>query len=259
VALAAALLAAAAAGCGRDRATREPAQTDRPAAAPARRDTTGGTEAAAAHILVWYRGCKDAPDTVSRTRSAAEDRARRIAVLAREPGADFAELARRYSDDPLAARSGGYLGIVQRGELDLAFELALFALAPGEVSHVVETEYGWHVIQRQAIRRAHARHILIAWRGADRATEAVTRTKEQARALAAEVRLRAAAPDADLCTLARQFSDDAGNSTECGDLGVVLPGWLPADLEAELFRLRPGQVSPVVESPFGFHIAWRDS
>ncbi len=260
-AVVAALAALTLAGCGRDRqsgASRaDTTATARPRPIPW--DTTGGVEAAASHILVWYRGCTGAPDTVTRTRVEAEERARRIAVLAREPGADFAALARRYSDDPAAGRTGGYLGIVGHRELTLPFEVVLFRLREGMVSQVVETDYGWHVIKREPVLRARAHHILVAWQGATSATEAVTRTKEQARSLAEEVRLRAAAPGADLCALARRFSDDAGNSADCGDLGVVVPGWLPRDFEEELFRLRPGRISPVVETAFGFHVVWRDS
>lgn len=252
IALAVAAAVATSAGCGRERV---PGRGDGGAAGAAGADSL---EAAAAHVLVAYRGCRDAPDTLSRTREQAEDRARRVAVLARQPGADFADLARRYSDDPRAARTGGYLGIVRRGDFTLPFEVALFSLPVGEVGQIVETEYGWHVIQRLPVRRVRAHHILIAWRGAERATEAVSRTREQAQALAAEVRLRAAAPGADLCTLARQFSDDAFNSAGCGDLGVIVPGRLPPEFEAKLFRLRPGQVSPVIETPFGFHIVWRE-
>ncbi len=259
-----ALLLLLAAGCGGERKAPAP-----PAAAPSgtasegapgisRFDTMGGREAAAAHILIQYRGCLGAGPGVTRTRDEAEDLALRAAGLASEPGGDFTELALRWSDDPAAARTGGYLGIIEHGQMDLGFEAVLFRLRPGEACGVVETVYGWHVIKRLPVVRIHAHHILIAWRGADLATSAVTRTKEQALALAAEVRLQAIAPRADLCRLARRFSDDAGNATGCGDLGVLAPGDLPQPLDEALFRLRPGQVSEMLESPYGFHILWRE-
>lgn len=256
------LLLLLAAGCGGGR--KAPAPPATPAAAPAgdpapaRYDTVGGREAALSHILIQYRGCLGAGPAVTRTRIEAEDLALRMAYLATEPGGDFAELARRWSDDPAAARTGGYLGIARRGELDINIEVVLYHLHPGEVGTVVETDYGWHVIKRLPVLRYHAHHILIAWRGADLATTAVSRTKDQARALAQELRLQAIEPGADLCRLARRFSDDAENGSECGDLGVLSPGALPPPLDEELFRLRPGKVSEVLESPYGFHLLWRE-
>ena len=255
------LLCAMAVGCGRDRrspAPAPPAPAGKTAekASRARPDTTGGVEAAAAHILIQYRGCEEAAAGVTRSREEAEDLARRVAVLAGQPGADFGALARRGSDDPAARRTSGYLGIIRRGRLDLSFETTLFGLKPGRVGGVVETPFGWHVVKRLPVRRVHAHHILIAWRGAERATQAVTRTKEQARALAEEVRLQALAAGADRCRLAQQFSDDPDNAPDCGDLGILVPGFLPPALDEALLRLRAGEVSPAVESGFGFHLIW---
>jgi peptidyl-prolyl cis-trans isomerase D len=70
-------------------------------------------------------------------------------------GADFAELARKNSDDPGSKDKGGELGWVKRGMMAPKFEAALFALAsPGEISEPVETEFGWHLIQLEALKPA---------------------------------------------------------------------------------------------------------
>ncbi len=61
-------------------------------------------------------------------------------------GEDFATLAREHSEGPGAA-SGGDLGTFRRGELDPTFEKAAFAVAPGELSAVVETQFGFHIIK----------------------------------------------------------------------------------------------------------------
>ncbi len=262
-ALAAAALAALAltgAGCGRRDAARTPAGAASPATGKAgrTREAPPIREAAAAHILITYKDSADRPPGVTRTREEAKELAYRVAALARQPGADFEALARKYSDDPQAQKSGGYIGIFREGTLTLPFEQQVFALQVGEVSNVVETDYGFHIIMRLPVRRVHAHHILISWRGAERASAAVTRTKPQAIALADEVRIQAARPGADLCKLARQFSDDAQNSANCGDLGIVEPGRLPPQVDAELFHLHDGQVSPVVETTFGLHIFWRE-
>ena len=62
-------------------------------------------------------------------------------------GAEFADLARKQSEDTATARSGGELPVFGRGDMAPAFEAAAFALADGEVSQPVRTQYGWHVIQ----------------------------------------------------------------------------------------------------------------
>ena len=78
-------------------------------------------------------------------------------------GADFAELATKHSDDPGSGRVGGDLGWQKRGTFVPEFEAAAFNLKPDEISEVIESEFGFHLIQ-QIERRGnsvHARHILI--------------------------------------------------------------------------------------------------
>lgn len=77
-------------------------------------------------------------------------------------GEDFATLAILYSQD-VSAKSGGELGFVNRGELVKAFESVAFKLKPGELSSIVETEYGYHIVQLIERRgeQVNVRHILI--------------------------------------------------------------------------------------------------
>ena len=82
------------------------------------------------------------PDEEARVR----DKAREVLDRARQPGADFAELARTLSEGPGAER-GGDLGSVTRGMLDPAFEQAAFSATVGEVVGPVRTRYGYHLIQ----------------------------------------------------------------------------------------------------------------
>ncbi len=80
-----------------------------------------------------------------------------------EGGEDFGELARKYSDDFGSARLGGDLGWAKRGKFVPEFEAAAYNLEPGEISGVVESEFGYHLIQLLERRgnQIHTRHILI--------------------------------------------------------------------------------------------------
>ena len=78
-------------------------------------------------------------------------------------GESFSMLATLYSQDPGSARKGGELGFFPRGQMVAEFESAAFALKPGEVSPIIETQFGFHIIQLIERRgnTVNARHILI--------------------------------------------------------------------------------------------------
>ena len=133
-------------------------------------------------------------------RAVARSRAEDILQRARE-GEDFAELASTYSQDPGSAAAGGDLPWFRRGQgMAREFEAATFALPEGAISEVVETEFGFHVIQVERIRGAErkARHILI--RPVTDYTD-ITRTRE----LAQEIADRAGSED--FQTLIDQYHD----------------------------------------------------
>ena len=78
-------------------------------------------------------------------------------------GEDFKVLAALYSDDPGSASNGGDLGFVNRGDLVPEFERAAFRLKEGEISEVVESEFGFHIVQLIERRgeQINVRHILL--------------------------------------------------------------------------------------------------
>ena len=101
----------------------------------------------AAHILVKYAGAKKAPATVTRTREQACLRAEEARGKL-EQGISFADVVSAYSEEPGAATRAGSLGPIERSNVVPPFADAAFELHAGEVSHVVETDFGFHVILR---------------------------------------------------------------------------------------------------------------
>ncbi len=99
------------------------------------------------HILVKYAGAKNAPAVVTRSREDACLRALEARDKLRG-GADFAAVVGSYSDEAGAATRGGSLGQVERKDLVPAFADAAFELEPSQLSDVVESPFGFHVILR---------------------------------------------------------------------------------------------------------------
>lgn len=116
-----------------------------PPAAPAA--TAAPDAIIAQHILVAYKGAKRAPKGV--TRSKADAKARAAEALAKiKAGTPFEDAVKEYSDDQGSAERLGSVGKFHRDDMDPAFSGAAFALRPGQVSDLVETPFGFHVIKR---------------------------------------------------------------------------------------------------------------
>ncbi len=101
----------------------------------------------ASHILISYKGAQRAAATVTRSQDEALKLAQKIAGELKANPADFAAKAGEYTDDPSGKGSGGDLGSFGRGQMTKAFEDAAFALNVGQISDVVETEFGYHIIK----------------------------------------------------------------------------------------------------------------
>jgi peptidyl-prolyl cis-trans isomerase NIMA-interacting 1 len=135
-----------------------PAATPAPAEPPPMalpRDNPG-EEIRASHVLIAYQGALRAGSTITRTKEEAKQRAEEIARRAQK-GESFPALAKEASDDPTAKippsvhpeeANVGDLGKFSRDRMVKPFADAAFALKPGQISDVVETQFGFHVIKR---------------------------------------------------------------------------------------------------------------
>ncbi|MEI6757855.1 MAG: peptidylprolyl isomerase [Chlorobium sp.] len=186
--------------------------------------------------ILKYAGVSEESKSLAR---AAIERVRKEL----QGGADFAALARKYSQDPGSADSGGDLGFVQKGELIKSFEDTAYALKEGQVSDVVETRYGFHLIQllSKETNSIHVRHILI---GFNRATGDFTGVIKLLNAVRADV-LSGKVTFADM---ARKYSDDPTSSSMGGTILVSgsssKPLFPPTSLRPQLQQIIRGLKNP---------------
>ena len=218
-------------------------EDQRPADAPAR--------VRARHILVAYEGALGAKPSLRRSREEAWQRvnALRDRILA---GEDLGALARTESDDGSSSR-GGDLGAFGWGAMQADFEQTVFGLSVDAPPVIVETPFGFHLVQRTALSEVHLGQVLVPFAGAPGST--TTRSKDEARAQAELARSRLLAGEP-LSTVAPALSEGP-NGSRGGDLGWFLSGELNPVVEPVAFSLSPGGVSDVVESPLGFHVLVR--
>lgn len=192
-----------------------------------------------AHILIGTQPSQATRDSLYRIAELIRDKAK--------AGEDFALLAKTYSQDPNAA-DGGDLKWFARGTMLPEFEEAAFALQPGQISDIVETQYGFHIIKCTGRKedKIRASHILIPLTASDHDLRAKLALADSLVDL-----LKAGANFGDL---ARQYSTDETTAKDGGELGWygaddLLPGFKEA-----LVGLEVGQVSYPISSDFGYHI-----
>jgi peptidyl-prolyl cis-trans isomerase SurA len=202
-----------------------------------------------AHILVRI------PEQASPERlDAARGRAEKVVLEARG-GVDFARLAASYSDAPDALQ-GGVIGWRAQDRLPDLFVSALARMKPGEVSDVLRSPAGFHVVKLVERRGAGAesgapvvqtrlRHILI------RTSDSVSEADARQRLL--NLRERIVGGGADFAEMARVHSDD-GSAARGGELDWVYPGDTVPDFERAYVDLKIGEVSEPVRTPFGYHL-----
>jgi len=201
-----------------------------------------------AHVLVRLPE-QASPEQLDAARKKAE-RARAEALA----GTDFAKVAASYSDAPDALQ-GGAMGWRPENRLPELFANAVKGMKTGEVSGVLRSPGGFHVlkvIERRGsgeegapVQQTRARHILI------RTSEVVS--EADARRRLADLRERIVTGGADFGELARLNSAD-GSASRGGELDWLLPGDTVPDFERAMDALKVGEISQPVKSPFGWHL-----
>lgn len=198
------------------------------------------------HILVTVPE-KASPEIIQSRRERAEQ-----ALAAIRNGTDFRQVAATYSDAPDALK-GGALGWRSASRLPALFLQAVERLKPGEVSEVVRSPNGFHLLKLNERRgsaapvkltQTHVRHILI------KTNELVSEDEARRRLVSLKERLD---NNGDFAELARLYSED-GSAAKGGDLGWVSPGDTVPDFERAMNALKPGQLSEPVRSQFGWHL-----
>jgi peptidyl-prolyl cis-trans isomerase SurA len=205
-----------------------------------------GEELQLAHILVVVPEQASA-DKIQTFRSRAEQ-----ALAKLRNGASFAQVAAGYSDAQDALK-GGELGWRPADRLPPLFAEPLQKMKPGEISPLLRSPSGFHIIKlidRRSkdtpvmIVQTHARHILI------KTSELVSESEAKNRLQEIKQRID---KGSDFAEQARLHSDD-GSAPQGGDLGWLSPGETVPEFESAMDALKIGQVSDVVQSSFGWHL-----
>ena len=205
------------------------------------------SEYSLAHVLVRLPE-QASPEQIEQARGKAEKARAESAA-----GADFAKVAASYSDAPDALQ-GGAMGWRSEDRLPEIFTGAAKGMKPGQISAVLRSPGGFHVIkllerrgaeEGAAVEQTHARHILV------RTNDTVS--ESDARRRLADLRERIVTGGADFAELARLHSAD-GSASRGGDLEWLLPGDTVPEFERAMNSLKPGEISQPVKSPFGWHL-----
>ncbi len=194
------------------------------------------------------------PEDIAKARSKGEE-----TLQALRAGGNFAALAASVSG-ARDALEGGDLGWRSADRLPTIYTEAVMAMQPGQISDLIRSPSGFHIVQLEQTRGAtanaatsqdvkltetHARHILI------QTSEVVN--DDEARRRLEDIRQRLAKGE-DFAALAKTYSNDKGSAERGGDLGWARPGMMVEEFERVMSSTPKGQVSAPFRSQFGWHI-----
>lgn len=206
----------------------------------------GRDEFNVSHILISVPE-KATPEQLQARRDRAEQALAQI-----KGGADFRQVAAAFSDGPEALQ-GGLIGWREASRLPSLFLDALKPLQAGQLSELLRSPNGFHILRLNErrggaapilVQQTRARHILI------KTNELVSESEARNRILSLKERLD---NKADFAELARARSEDT-SASRGGELNWISPGDTVPEFERAMDALKPGEISGPVRSPFGWHL-----
>jgi peptidyl-prolyl cis-trans isomerase SurA len=194
------------------------------------------------------------PEQIAARRARAEEVARQLRT-----GADFSKMAATYSDSNDALK-GGEIGWRDPDRLPPIFANELRKLKPGQTTSIIKTNNGFHILkmvdqrsladaaaaESAVVQQTRVSHILM------KPTPTMNAAEVKKKLL--ELKEKIVSKAATFEDLARQNSQEPGSAAKGGDLGWLEPGDAGPEFDQALSSLKPGEISDVIESPFGFHI-----
>lgn len=198
-------------------------------------------EVRASHIMI----------KIDSTDAAAKEEAQSILDSIKN-GESFEKMAAKYSDDRFSKNKGGDIYWFTAGQIIPSFEMAAYSTPVGEVyPEVVKTKFGYHIIKvtdREKRRyKIRASHILIkamnkGQNDSDSAYSRITKIDNDLK------------NGASFDSLALEFSEDTGSAKNGGDLGFFERRQMVQPFDEAVFKLKVGEISPIVKTRFGYHI-----
>ena len=210
------------------------------------REATSDSEYRLSHVLVLVPPQASAEQIEQRRRRAM------LALSELRRGSNFAQVAATYSDAPDALQ-GGNLGWRASARLPSLFLETLEKLQPGDVSDIMRSPNGFHIVKLlekrgkaavAGVQQTHVRHILL------RARDGLTENEARQRLQRLRERI---AGGGDFAELAKTNSEDA-SASKGGDLGWVAPGDTVPEFERVMNALKDSEVSQPIQTPFGWHL-----
>lgn len=168
-------------------------------------------------------------------------------------GADYSELAAKYSVDRASSKSGGRMGYIVEGRFPYAFEKAAFTLQPGEISEIVESTQGYHILKGGNKRPARG-SVLVEHIMKMVPENATPEQQAAAKASIDSIYNAVVANPSIFEDLARKLSDDKGSGRQGGKLNRFEAGMMVESFDSASFALSVNEISHPVRSQYGWHV-----